>query len=119
MIDGIKPYAENLGEFLTGDKIENSAYDVRTYVHPYSMIYMFLRVINIRTMIAVIRSIFACFYPIYFSNCFTLNGKYKFVIYYQHYHNSYYSRDGYSNNQSLIINLTMEIKTSTTTIKSS
>ena len=38
MIDGIKPYAENLGEFLTGDKIENSAYDVRTHVHPYSMI---------------------------------------------------------------------------------
>ena len=26
---GVKPYAENLGEFLRGDKIENSAYEVR------------------------------------------------------------------------------------------
>eukprot|EP00606_Chrysophyceae_sp_TOSAG23-5_P000833 GSChrysophyteH2.ASY1.ANO1.1049.1 assembled CDS len=26
--DGIKPYSENLGEFLRGDRIENSAYDI-------------------------------------------------------------------------------------------
>ena len=26
---GIKPYSENLGEFLRGDRIENSAYEVR------------------------------------------------------------------------------------------
>lgn len=25
---GIKPYAENLGEFLTGDRVENSAYEI-------------------------------------------------------------------------------------------
>lgn len=25
---GVKPYSENLGEFLRGDRIENSAYDV-------------------------------------------------------------------------------------------
>lgn len=26
--DGVKPYSENLGEFLRGDRIENSAYEV-------------------------------------------------------------------------------------------
>ena len=26
--EGIKPYAENLGEFLTGDRIENSPYEI-------------------------------------------------------------------------------------------
>ena len=26
--EGIKPYAENLGEFLSGDRIENSPYDI-------------------------------------------------------------------------------------------
>ena len=26
--EGVKPYAENLGEFLRGDRIENSAYEV-------------------------------------------------------------------------------------------
>lgn len=26
---GIKEYSENLGEFLTGDRIENSPYEVR------------------------------------------------------------------------------------------
>lgn len=26
---GVKPYSENLGEFLSGDRIENSAYEVR------------------------------------------------------------------------------------------
>ena len=26
--DGIKPYSENLGEFLRGDRIENSAYEL-------------------------------------------------------------------------------------------
>lgn len=25
---GVKPYSENLGEFLRGDRIENSAYEV-------------------------------------------------------------------------------------------
>lgn len=28
--EGVKPYSENLGEFLRGDRIENSAYDVST-----------------------------------------------------------------------------------------
>lgn len=27
--DGVKPYSENLGEFLDGDRIENSAYEVK------------------------------------------------------------------------------------------
>lgn len=27
---GVKPYSENLGEFLRGDRIENSAYEVCT-----------------------------------------------------------------------------------------
>jgi transmembrane 9 superfamily protein 2/4 len=27
-LEGIKPYSENLGEFLRGDRIENSAYDI-------------------------------------------------------------------------------------------
>lgn len=27
--EGVKSYAENLGEFLRGDRIENSAYEVR------------------------------------------------------------------------------------------
>ena len=30
LLGGVKLYAENLGEFLRGDKIENSPYEVRT-----------------------------------------------------------------------------------------
>jgi len=29
--DGVKSFSENLGEFLRGDRIENSAYDVSLY----------------------------------------------------------------------------------------
>jgi transmembrane 9 superfamily protein 2/4 len=33
--DGIKPYAENLGEFLSGDRIENSPYDINMLQEEY------------------------------------------------------------------------------------
>ena len=33
--EGVKPYSENLGEFLRGDRIENSAYEVRSHTGPY------------------------------------------------------------------------------------
>ena len=39
--EGVKPYGENLGEFLRGDRIENSAYEVRIllwYFYFYSYI---------------------------------------------------------------------------------
>jgi transmembrane 9 superfamily protein 2/4 len=29
--EGVKPYAENLGEFLRGDRIENSSYEVQFF----------------------------------------------------------------------------------------
>lgn len=34
--EGVKPYAENLGEFLRGDRIENSAYEVVTLSTVYN-----------------------------------------------------------------------------------
>ena len=34
-IEGIKPYAENLGEFLSGDRIENSPYDINMLQEEY------------------------------------------------------------------------------------
>jgi transmembrane 9 superfamily protein 2/4 len=33
--DGVKPYSENLGEFLRGDRIENSAYDISMLENKY------------------------------------------------------------------------------------
>ena len=34
--EGVKKYSENLGEFLRGDRIENSAYDVRSKINTHS-----------------------------------------------------------------------------------
>ena len=33
--EGVKPYSENLGEFLRGDRIENSAYDISMLTEEY------------------------------------------------------------------------------------
>lgn len=39
---GVKPYAENLGEFLTGDRIENSPYELSMKKEEYCRVVCYI-----------------------------------------------------------------------------